>query len=395
MRTALLVLVCLSLIFSTASAQGIVVPGDADGDMIVSDEELEQAEKSFDEGKITSEQLEEIRHIHDHYPITIVDSANRTVTIYKPVDSIIPMVTWSYEPVWLLGAQDKVVGVTTDAQDTEYPWFDGIEDKPAIGTYKELDYEKVADLHPQLLIVGPALIVKRVDVEKLESLGISVVALSFNNQETFDTEFRTLAKILEEDELAEDFLSWKNGHLDQIKENVLGIDRKVRVYGEWTYSQWCTSVAGSSGLHSLIITSGGENIAGNLSISEGSTVLYVDPEWVFKENPEVVIFSAFGDYTGYTKDSYENAEQFVSEAYNRIGLKDTDAARNSKIYLIDGKCVETVRGFIGDYYLSKWLYPEKFEDLDLEDIESIHKEYFEEWLGVPYQGIWAYPLASA
>ena len=51
MRTALLVLVCLSLIFATASAQGIVVPGDADGDMIVSDEELEQAEKSFDEGR--------------------------------------------------------------------------------------------------------------------------------------------------------------------------------------------------------------------------------------------------------------------------------------------------------------------------------------------------------
>ncbi len=102
MRTALLVLVCLSLIFSTASGIDVVVPGDADGDMIVSDEELEQAEKSFDEGKITSEQLEEIRHIHNNYPITIIDSADRTVTIYKPVRTMIPMGWSQCEPVFVL-----------------------------------------------------------------------------------------------------------------------------------------------------------------------------------------------------------------------------------------------------------------------------------------------------
>lgn len=36
----------------------------------------------------------------------------------------------------------------------------------------------------------------------------------------------------------------------------------------------------------------------------------------------------------------------------------------------------------------EWIYPEQFQDLDPEEI---HREYFEEWLGVPYQGIWAYP----
>jgi iron complex transport system substrate-binding protein len=184
------------------------------------------------------------------FPKTIVDSANRTVIINEPVERIVPMVTWSYEPVWLLGAQNKVAGVTIDAKDSEYPWLNGMNEKPAIGTYKELDYEKIADIHPQVIIVLSKLMAsKKVDEEKLRSLGISVVVLDFNNQETFDTEFRTLAKILEKDEEAEEFLSWKNGHLNQIKEKVKRIDPIVRVYGEWTYSPWLTSAAGSSGLH--------------------------------------------------------------------------------------------------------------------------------------------------
>lgn len=331
----------------------------------------------------------------DGYPYTIVDSANRTVTIDEPVERIIPMVTWSYEPIWLLGAQDTVIGVTTDAKDLEYTWLDGMNEKPIIGTYKELDYEKVADLHPQMIIIlSKVLAAKRVDEEKLKSLGVSIIVLDFNNQETFDSEFRILAKILQKDERAEEFLSWKNDHLDQIMEKIKGIEPKIRVYGEWSYSPWLTSTADSSGLHSIISMSGGENIAANLSISKGTSTFNVDPEWVLNENPEAIIFSAFGNYTGYEVDSNENAKQFVSEAYNRTGLNDTDAARNHKIILIDGKCVETVRGFMGIYYLSKFLYPEKFKDLGLEDIDSMHKEYFEKWLGVPYKGIWTYTSAS-
>jgi iron complex transport system substrate-binding protein len=41
--------------------------------------------------------------------------------------------------------------------------------------------------------------------------------------------------------------------------------------------------------------------------------------------------------------------------------------------------------------MAKWFYPERFKDLDP---EVVHKEYFEEWLGVPYRGIWTYPQAS-
>ena len=37
--------------------------------------------------------------------------------------------------------------------------------------------------------------------------------------------------------------------------------------------------------------------------------------------------------------------------------------------------------------LCKYLYPEKFADLD---VEGYAREYFENWLGTEYKGIWYY-----
>ncbi|WP_026558061.1 hypothetical protein [Brevibacillus sp. NSP2.1] len=43
--------------------------------------------------------------------------------------------------------------------------------------------------------------------------------------------------------------------------------------------------------------------------------------------------------------------------------------------------------YIGNLQLAKYLYPDKFQDIEP---EQYAKEYFEKWLGVPYQGIWHY-----
>ena len=43
----------------------------------------------------------------DGYPRTIVDSSNRTIIIDKQVKRVVPIVAWSYEPLYILGAQDS------------------------------------------------------------------------------------------------------------------------------------------------------------------------------------------------------------------------------------------------------------------------------------------------
>jgi len=325
------------------------------------------------------------------FPKTIVDSTNRTITIDKPLEKIIPIVAWSYEPLYILGAQDKIVGVEKGSK-AQYSYLPGIGDKPIVGTYKEPDFEKIIELKPDAVIVQPAY-QKKVD-EKLSPLGIKVVCLPFNQQNSFDHDLSILAEMLgtEEEKRAQEFVTWKQGSINDLNDRVKAIDPKVSVYGEWSDTPWMTG-SKASGMNDVIIMAGGINIAEVLNPDANSSLRYptVDSEWVLKEDPQVIIFPAFDYFTGYMKTDNENSTKYIEAAKVRPGLNGTDAAMNSRIYVIDAYLIEAVRGFIGAQYLAKWLYPEQLKDLGP---EAIHKEYFEKWLGVPYKGIWAYPQAS-
>ena len=349
--------------------------------------EKELADAKYD-GKINPLDFIQIKLIivGKEKELTVVDSADRTVTVSMPVERIIPMVTWSYEPVWILEAQDKVVGVTTDAKQREdvYSWLPGILDKPTIGTYRELDYEKVLEVNPDIVIVGGGKVEEQ--EEKLAPAGITVLVLHFKSQEKFANEFTILAKILGKDDKAEEFLSWKQSYLDWIKEKTEGMEPKVRVYTNWCGYPWLSASEGS-GIHDVITMAGGYNIASGLP----GPYPWVESEWVLRENPEVIIIGATGcsvPPTGYFMDSDEEAKRLVEETCNTTGLKETAAVENGGVYVLNGYLMETVRGYIGAYYCARWFYPQEFADLNPEEI---HREYFEEWLDVPYQGIWVYP----
>jgi iron complex transport system substrate-binding protein len=150
---ALILALFVSNAIMPAFAKGINVPGDRNGDKIVSAEEVAAAEKLAKEGKLSADELQEIKHIHEKYPISITDSANRTVTIYKPVEGIVLLNTYSYEPLYILGLKDKLVGVTSSAKSL-YPWLNGMKEKPEVGTYLEFDYERMVELKPDLIIAS-------------------------------------------------------------------------------------------------------------------------------------------------------------------------------------------------------------------------------------------------
>jgi iron complex transport system substrate-binding protein len=334
----------------------------------------------------------------DGFPKTIVDSANRTVTIDKPVEKIVPMVSWSYEPVYILGAGDKVIGVTSDSKN-EYPWLGSpnVSAKESVGTYKELDYEKIISLKPDIVIAGTSK-VKEIG-DKLASSGIKVVGLNFANMDLFPKELRTLAEVLGDDEMkkAEEFLSWRQDKINQLKDETDKISPgdKIKVYGEANPKPWLTACNGT-GLNGLINLAGGMNIAEAIPADRhlASHYAYVDPEWVLKENPQVFILAetASPTTTGYQTEKTDQMNNLVANLTSREGLGQTDAVKNNKVYLLKGLCVEVAaHSFIGAYYVAKWLYPEQFKDVDP---EALHKEYFEKWLDTPYKGTWAYPQAS-
>lgn len=323
----------------------------------------------------------------DDFPKTIVDSANRTVTIDEPVERIVPMVTWAYEPLYVLGAGDKIVGVSADAKEL-YPWLEGMESKQVVGTWSEYDYEKVLELEPDIVICSSGF-ANQIETNNLLP-GVTVLVFKFNDPQLFDQELRTLATITDTGDKLDSYLSWRQEVMHQltgVTDTMKPEDRR-QIYCEYSDYPWHPRLKDYSGDY-VIRWAGGDNVAADLPFSTPE----IDPEWVLMKNPQAILFSAsttFSDVylTGYYVDSTENATAFLEEVKERVGLMETDAVKNDQLFIVEEMCVDASRNFIGACYLAKWLYPEQFQDLDP---EAVHEEYFEEWLGVPYQGVWAYP----
>ncbi len=233
--------------------------------------------------------------------------------------------------------------------------------------------------------------------EKLEPVNITVIALKFAETGKFDQEFRTLAKLMEKPEKAEEFISWRDNYLNQIKEKTGKIDQKIRVFlgsGGSQSELWSSRTIGS-GMHDAVTMGGGHNIVSELP---GEYSVKIDPEWVIEKDPEVIIAMNWGDNevqagsTGYNVNSPDKAKQYIETVLNNKVLGNTSAVINKKVYVIDGPLMlGSTTTYIGAIYCAKWFYPELFKDMDP---EAIHKEFIEKWIGARFGGIWAYPQAS-
>ncbi|MFA7375568.1 MAG: hypothetical protein WCZ26_09220, partial [Methanothrix soehngenii] len=147
----------VSSAIAPAFAKGIDVPGDSNGDKIVSTEEQKAAEKLSQEGQITKAQLEEIKNIHENYPKTITDSANQMVTIYKPIQRAV-IAYWIDAAITLqaLKAEDSIIGITAPIaeQQTLFPKLSRLPVVGEIPRVESLDFEKILELEPDVVITG-------------------------------------------------------------------------------------------------------------------------------------------------------------------------------------------------------------------------------------------------
>lgn len=338
-------------------------------------------------GGLKLEELRDAAHVYVYWsgePLKFTDSANRQVTLYKPAKRVVPYPITLYEPIWILGAQNKVVGVRDEAIRLDYPWLPGIQEKENIGDMTNINWEKIVELDPDVMIVASRRGAAEAE-EKLSRFNITIVALRFMESEKFKDEFRILSKILGNDKKAEEFISWWE-EKSNILNRAIGIEQKVRVFAEYTDLEYSTGGEGS-GIHSTINMAGGYNIALDANVGYYGEV---DPEWLMNQTIDVILLVAWLGETGYSIQNEQGLNTLIQEKSARTAVENSSAVRNGKVYVIDGPAVLTsVRNNILALYCAKWFYPGLFNDLNPDEI---HREYFERWIGVQYRGIWAYPL---
>ena len=251
-RLPLLLLLAISISLAVLPAVGyeLVVPGDRDGDMIVSDEELEAAQSSYDDGKITSEEMEMIEYINENYPRTVVDTSGREVTIYKPVERIITREPDTCRIVIALGEGDKVVAseqaVKSCLCPTTFETFEEgclscysmilggtLPDLPETSTRYDIYYEQMASLTPDVIITSST-----TDAQEFENkVGCPVVVASgsgwlYDYDGGLYGQIEVIGDLLERDGEADDLINFIESKVQMVRSVTDRLDEneKPKVY---------------------------------------------------------------------------------------------------------------------------------------------------------------------
>ncbi len=383
MRSVVILILLLTSFTGIASASYM----DFFKDDKITKEELADAVINYMLGK-SDLRLDEIRDASYVYiywegkPKSIVDSANRTITIYKPIKRIVTLTSDAAEALVILGAKDKIVGVSkyTNEGKRQFPELSKL---PSVGTCFDPDVESIVRLKPDVVISYVRWPDPSKLEEKLELIGVDtkVIRLDFYKGSTMKEEIEKLGYLLDKEEKASRYIEWFENYENLVKSR--SPEKKVKVY---TCGKKPLKAYGEgSGLYDLSVMAGGDNV---LKGREG--YFDVDPEQVILWAPDVIIRWSYAG--GYETDDISGMKYEYDEIVNLPGFENIPAVKNHKVYVISADLATAPSFPVALVTVAKWLYPDRYSDIDSKEV---FQEYIDNFLRIDYnvseQGSFVYP----
>ena len=320
--------------------------------------------------------------------LTLVDSADRIVTVKKPIKRVVVIHHSIVEAMRSIKGTDKIVGVI-DGVIKKRVFFSEFSDYPSVGSPKSPDIEKLLELKPDVVFYGAyySLKYKGEFQKKLELAdpNIAVVNLYCYKPENFWEEIRKLGYILGKKKEAEKFIDFYQGWMNTIKEQVekLSDADKPSVYFE--YWRPYHTAGGDTGFHQRIVVAGGNNIFSDLFLYPE-----IDAEEVIERDPQIIV--GYRHKGGYDMDDITELIDERNEIMNRPELAKVAAVKNGKVYITTSHVMAGPGHFVGTTYLAKWFHPDLFADMNP---QAIQQEYITGFQGLNYDldrhGVFVYP----
>jgi len=323
--------------------------------------------------------------------LTIIDSANSTITVKYPINSLVSLNQHSAECIKILGEEEKIIGVEQYAADkTEF--FPDLSKLPVVKSGSDCDFEKILSLHPDVAIAygWNGAVSSSLEYGKSLEPHVTVIGLNLYQPFNISQEMAQLGYLMGNPKMAYEFIDFYESYLDTINERISQIpeDNRVRVYLE--QNKDFAAASNGSGLNDICTLAGGNNIALGLAGSSPT----VDQEWVIQENPEIIVKTANhgNKYMGYEKENATDVRALRESIINRTGWKTIKAVQDDMVFILSDSNAAKPTFFIGVAYLAKFFYPDLFTDLDPQDI---HQEYLTRFQRLDFnldrQGVFVYP----
>ena len=227
----------------------------------------------------------------------------------KKYNRIVVLDPATVEMIYMLGAEDKIVGVANLERSKVWP-EEKVAKLESVGTFIKPSLERIITLKPDLVITS-ALTDDNLN-NGLKSNNIEAKRIQANSIEEIFTNFMEVAKMLGKENEANKIIAEKRAKLEEIKK-MAAINKK----GLFVMSASPLMVFGNDNLpNDIMKLLNIKNIAEN---QKGRNPI-VTPEFIIKENPDIII------------TLLPNPSQIVA---TNPQLKNVNAIKNSKFIVVN------------------------------------------------------------
>ena len=227
----------------------------------------------------------------------------------KKYNRIVVLDPATVEMIYMLGAEDKIVGVANLERSKVWP-EEKVAKLESVGTFTKPSLERIITLKPDLVITS-ALTDDNLN-NGLKSNNIEAKRIQANSIEEIFTNFMEVAKMLGKENEANKIIAEKKAKLEEIKKIATGNKK-----GLFVMSASPLMVFGNDNLpNDIMKLLNIKNIAEN---QKGRNPI-VTPEFIIKENPDIII------------TLLPNPSQIVA---TNPQLKNVNAIKNSKFIVVN------------------------------------------------------------
>ena len=264
---------------------------------------------------------------------------------------------------------ERVVGISGDFDD-ESLWPEFIN-TPLVqqSAHSEIDFESLLDSRPDIYIVFATngMVDTNAIREKLDPVGIKVVALDFYKYDVLRDEINVIADIFGKQQEASDLFSEFDEIENMVSERIIGINESLRPQIVMEHHASLTRdpvvLTGTSQWTDMIEKAGGRNVFADLP---GHTT-HVDMEAIMDENPDVIMFDGITFDIGFNnyddEDKCQTHMQFIAD---RPGFDSITAIQDNRMAIMSGEFAGPMM-IHGLPTLAKLLHPDLFSDINADE----------------------------
>jgi iron complex transport system substrate-binding protein len=271
---------------------------------------------------------------------TFKDEVGREVIVPFPPRKMVSLAPNVTEILFSLGLDQEIVGVSIHC---DFP--EKVRSKVRVGSYINLDFEKIVSLKPDLIIATGAGNTRDM-VERLERLGFPTYVIFPKNVEDVIRSVGHLGQLVGREKEGVEIIQEMKRRRKRVVELTQGFPRP-RVFLQIGEAPIVT-VGKNSFADDLIRLAGGKNVAGN----EKERYPRFGMEEILKRSPEVILISSMNPKGNYLK---------VLQEWSR--WKTIPAVKNGRIHLLDSDLVDrpSPRIIEGLEEMARILHPERFK----------------------------------